>query len=138
MKLRACFLALVATLAAVSARAQTQASPARPFSRAEAMAIIADARKIVTPNGVERVEKVRIGGIDLWISTRGADRRNPVLIVLHGGPGYVDMPMSWWFGPGVGGVLHRRLLGPARRRKDIPTQRSREDRANPDAGAHGF
>jgi proline iminopeptidase len=61
---------------------------------------MANARKIVTPNGVERLEKDQIGGIDQWVSIRGADRRNPVLIVLHGGPGYVDMPMSWWFGRG--------------------------------------
>jgi proline iminopeptidase len=93
MKLTACFLAL----AAVSAEVQT---PPPPTSRAQATAIIANARKIVTPNGVERLEKVPIGGIDQWVSIRGADRRNPVLIVLHGGPGYVSMPMSWWFGRG--------------------------------------
>ncbi|HEU4564421.1 MAG TPA: alpha/beta fold hydrolase [Gemmatimonadaceae bacterium] len=86
-----------ALLAATSVHAQT---PAPPASRAEATAIIAEARKIVTPNGVERLEKVRIGGIDQWVSIRGNDRRNPVLIVLHGGPGYVAMPMSWWFGRG--------------------------------------
>jgi pimeloyl-ACP methyl ester carboxylesterase len=84
-------------LPAVPAVGQT---PAPPTSRAEATAIIANARKIVTPNGIERLEKVRIGGIEQWVSIRGADRRNPVLIVLHGGPGYVDMPMSWWFGRG--------------------------------------
>ena len=66
----------------------------------EATAIIANARKILTPNGIERLEKVRIGGIEQWISIRGVDRRNPVLVVIHGGPGYVDMPMSWWFGRG--------------------------------------
>jgi pimeloyl-ACP methyl ester carboxylesterase len=93
MNLVACFL----VLAVVSAGAQT---PTPPTSRAEGTAIIANARKIVTPNGLERREKVRIGGIDQWISIRGVDRRNPVLIVLHGGPGYVDMPMSWWFGRG--------------------------------------
>ncbi len=38
--------------------------PAKPFSRDEAAAIIGNARKIVTPNGVERLEKVRIGGIE--------------------------------------------------------------------------
>jgi len=37
---------------------------AKPFSRAEATAILADARKIVTPNGIERLERVPIGGID--------------------------------------------------------------------------
>ncbi len=75
--------------------------PARPASRAEATAIIANARKIVTPNGVERLEKVRIGGIDQWVSVRGADRRNPVLLYIHGGPGYVSIPMSWWFTHGL-------------------------------------
>jgi len=74
--------------------------PAKPASRTEATTIIAEARKIVTPNGVERLEKVRIGGIDQWVSIRGTDRRNPVLLYIHGGPGYVSMPMSWWFSRG--------------------------------------
>jgi proline iminopeptidase len=69
----------------------------KPFSRAKAAAIIANARKIVTPHGVERLEAVRIGGIDQWVSVRGNDRRNPVLLHIHGGPGYVSIPMSWWF-----------------------------------------
>jgi pimeloyl-ACP methyl ester carboxylesterase len=90
-------LALTAVLIAGSAAAQ---APCHPDSRAEATAIIANARKIVTPKGIERLEKVRIGGIEQWVSIRGADRRNPVLVVLHGGPGYVDMPTSWWFGRG--------------------------------------
>src|SRR5579862_354694 len=75
--------------------------PVKPASRAEATTIIANARKIVTPNGVERLEKVRIGGIDQWVSIRGADRRNPVLMYIHGGPGYVSIPMSWWFTRGL-------------------------------------
>jgi proline iminopeptidase len=84
-------------------RAQPAAAPApaqgpvKPASRAEATAIIAQARKIVTPNGVQRLEKVRIGGIEQWVSIRGVDRRNPVLLHIHGGPGYVSIPMSWWF-----------------------------------------
>jgi hypothetical protein len=86
-------------LALVSAPAYTQES-VKPGSRAEATSIIAAARKIVTPNGVELLEKVRIGGIDQWVSIRGADRRNPVLLHIHGGPGYVSIPMSWWFGRG--------------------------------------
>jgi proline iminopeptidase len=87
-----------APLATVPVRAQ---KPARPAGRAEATAIIANARKIVTPNGVEQSEKVRIGGIDQWVSVRGADRRNPVLLYIHGGPGYVSIPMSWWFSRGL-------------------------------------
>jgi len=72
----------------------------KPASRAEATAIIANARKIVTPGGVERLEAVRIGGIDQWVSVRGADRRNPLLLHIHGGPGYISIPMSWWFSRG--------------------------------------
>jgi pimeloyl-ACP methyl ester carboxylesterase len=74
--------------------------PANARGRDEAAAIITEARRIVTPNGIERLEKVRIGGIDQWVSIRGTDRRNPVLLHIHGGPGYVSIPMSWWFGRG--------------------------------------
>jgi pimeloyl-ACP methyl ester carboxylesterase len=30
---------------------------------------------------------VKIGGIDQWITITGADRRNPAILFLHGGPG---------------------------------------------------
>jgi len=82
------------------AGAACAAPSAKPFSRGEAAAIIADARKIVTPHGIERLERVRIGGIEQWVSIRGADTRNPVLLYIHGGPGYVSMPMGWWFARG--------------------------------------
>src|SRR6266481_4299370 len=95
--LAAHLLTFLAVLVGVPVRAQ---EPAKPASRAEATTIIANARKIVTPNGVERLEKVRIGEIDQWVSIRGADRRNPVLLYIHGGPGYVSIPMSWWFSRG--------------------------------------
>jgi pimeloyl-ACP methyl ester carboxylesterase len=72
----------------------------KPATRSEATAIIANARKITTPNGVERLETLRIGGIDQWVSVRGADRKNPVLLHIHGGPGYISIPMSWWFSRG--------------------------------------
>jgi pimeloyl-ACP methyl ester carboxylesterase len=85
--------ALTGTCVASAARAE----PARPLNRTEAVKILADLRRIVTPDGVERLEKVRIGGIDQWVSIRGVDRRNPVLLMLHGGPGYVSMPTSWYF-----------------------------------------
>jgi pimeloyl-ACP methyl ester carboxylesterase len=86
-------LAFALALAALCAAAQAQ----KPANRAEAVKIVADMGRIVNPNGVERLEAVRIGGIDQWISIRGADRRNPILLMLHGGPGYVTMPTSWWF-----------------------------------------
>lgn len=96
-----CFIRKLITagilLAQLPAFAQDKA---KPGNRDEATAIIANARRIQTPEGVERLEKVRIGGIDQWVSVRGTDRRNPVLLLIHGGPGYVSMPMSWWFSRG--------------------------------------
>ena len=85
----------LATLLLVGVQAQAQEAPS-PHDRASAIKIIADLRKIVVPGGVERSEKLRIGGIDQWVSVRSRDLRNPVLLVLHGGPGWVAMPTSWY------------------------------------------
>lgn len=93
-------LAVAIVALAVAGLATDDSSP-RPINRAEATAIIANARKILTPNGIERLEKVRIGDIDQWVSVRGTDRRNPMLLYIHGGPGYVSIPMSWWFSRGL-------------------------------------
>src|SRR6185312_15983706 len=35
---------------------------------------------------------VSLGGLDQWISIRGDDRANPVLLVVHGGPADVQWP----------------------------------------------
>ena len=37
--------------------------------------------------GIVEERFVRVGAIEQWISIRGEDRNNPVLLVLHGGPG---------------------------------------------------
>jgi pimeloyl-ACP methyl ester carboxylesterase len=85
-------------LAALSASAPASPpSPPSPHNRAEAVAIVKELRRVVSDNGVERLETVRIGGIDQAVSIRGNDRRNPVLLMLHGGPGWVAMPTSWYF-----------------------------------------
>lgn len=48
---------------------------------------IAKTMRITGRRGVVEDRFVQIGGIDQWISIRGEDRNNPVLLVLHGGPG---------------------------------------------------
>jgi proline iminopeptidase len=67
------------------------------FTRDKAAGLIRDARRVVNPGGVERLEAVPIGGIEQWVSIRGRDLNNPILLFIHGGPGYVSIPMSWWF-----------------------------------------
>src|SRR5215813_11261593 len=42
------------------------------------------------PASMARIQEeafVRIGGIEQWITMRGDDRGNPVLLIVHGGPG---------------------------------------------------
>jgi pimeloyl-ACP methyl ester carboxylesterase len=46
---------------------------------------------LAVPPGVQVGRFVRIGGIDQWITLRGENADNPVLLLLHGGPGN---PMS--------------------------------------------
>ena len=71
-----------------------------PHNRAGAVEIIAGLREIVSPTGLQVIETVPIGGIDQVVSIRSQDLRNPVLIYLHGGPGFVEMPLDWWWNRG--------------------------------------
>jgi pimeloyl-ACP methyl ester carboxylesterase len=50
---------------------------------------------VTTPNGIDETIYVNVGGIDQWITIRGEDRRNPVLLFLHGGPGDVVSPWAY-------------------------------------------
>ena len=48
---------------------------------------IASTLTIESAQGIVEERFVSIGGIDQWISIRGQDHSNPVLLVIHGGPG---------------------------------------------------
>lgn len=63
--------------------------------RSQVTGTIENVRKIVTLHGVEDNRAIPINGTQQWISVRGKDRRNPILLVLHGGPGSPEMPDDW-------------------------------------------
>lgn len=83
-------------LLVVTAATSGWAQQPMPTNRVEATDVVRELRRIVTPRGVERSEFVRIGGIDQFVSIRGRDLRNPILLVLHGGPGFPETPLAWW------------------------------------------
>lgn len=62
--------------------------------------ILRDVRRIPDPPGIEETLGIEIGGIRQWISVRGRDRRNPILLFIHGGPASTELPVSWLYQSG--------------------------------------
>lgn len=50
---------------------------------------------VAAPNGIDEANYVKIGGLEQWITIRGEDRNNPVLLFLHGGPGDATNPWGY-------------------------------------------
>jgi proline iminopeptidase len=42
---------------------------------------------------VELRQRVVLGGLPQQVLVRGADAANPLLLILHGGPGFAEMPL---------------------------------------------
>jgi proline iminopeptidase len=67
------------------------------FYRKHLQRKVAEKRAISSPNGIDSLEPVQIGGIDQWIQVRGQNVKNPILLVIHGGPGFAFIPMAGAF-----------------------------------------
>lgn len=61
--------------------------------------ILGAVRAPVVANGINDSGWVKIGGVDQWISMRGRHKDAPILLFLHGGPGFTSIPNSWLFMP---------------------------------------
>jgi pimeloyl-ACP methyl ester carboxylesterase len=57
----------------------------------------ADALTMHQPGAITEAGFVRIGGVDQWVQIRGENSANPLLLVLHGGPGMSYVPFTPWF-----------------------------------------
>jgi hypothetical protein len=52
------------------------------------------AEVVRTPHGIDEASFVKVGGIDQWVTIRGQNRDNPVLLFLHGGPGFAFLSLN--------------------------------------------
>lgn len=96
--------ALLITLVGGAAFAQFVKDPQQPtpldpeYRKLDALVSFIRARNaeqyaIRSANGIDDASFVPIGGIEQWVTIRGQDRSNPVLLFLHGGPG--DVTSCW-------------------------------------------
>jgi pimeloyl-ACP methyl ester carboxylesterase len=72
------------------------------LSAAFVVALVALAGSVRAQRSDRRIEQasfVTIGGIEQWVTFRGDDRRNPILLLLHGGPGDVQSPLVSTYAP---------------------------------------
>lgn len=49
------------------------------------------------PGSIAQAAYLRIGGIEQWVMLRGANVANPVLVLLHGGPGFPETNLFRYF-----------------------------------------
>ena len=87
----------VRVLSGAFALATIAATPPHAESTPNPHKILAEVGKIVSSNGIDEAKAVEIGGIRQWITVRGRDRHNPILLVLHGGPAAPDLPNRYLF-----------------------------------------
>ena len=71
--------------------------PPDPMPRERVTSLLTEAQKITSSNGIDEARAVTIGGIPQWITIRGRDRNNPILLVLHGGPAAPELPNRYLF-----------------------------------------
>jgi pimeloyl-ACP methyl ester carboxylesterase/ketosteroid isomerase-like protein len=93
-------------------------------------------QKAALEDGIDQEGYVSIGGIRQWISVRGRHRDAPLLLFLHGGPGFVSTPGAYYFG-WLDRVFLGRAMGSARGRQDLRGERSRRGATDDDDRAHG-
>jgi pimeloyl-ACP methyl ester carboxylesterase len=60
---------------------------------------IANKTRITSPNGIDETKFIEVNGAEEWITIRGDDRDNPVILFLHGGPSEANSPFVEFYTP---------------------------------------
>jgi pimeloyl-ACP methyl ester carboxylesterase len=60
---------------------------------------IANAVKITSPHGIDEAKFIEVNGAQEWITIRGDDKHNPVILFLHGGPSEANSPFVEFYTP---------------------------------------
>lgn len=90
-------LAFALTLLLPFALRAQESGGARTVTRASASELIGRVQRIATPEGIDTLFPITVGDNKQWVSIRGLNRANPVLLFIHGGPASPTMPSSWAF-----------------------------------------
>jgi pimeloyl-ACP methyl ester carboxylesterase len=105
--IRSCLVcSLVLCCAELSACGQSDRDPQKPqpidaeYRKFDELLSFLRARNakrfaIASPTGIDEGSFVTLGGIEQWVTVRGQDRGNTVLLFVHGGPGEVTNPWSF-------------------------------------------
>lgn len=71
------------------------------LARVVVQANIKSTHRIATANGIDEEIVVDIGGIKQYLYLRGQDKDNPIILVLHGGPGSPMTPLTYAYQGGL-------------------------------------
>ena len=60
---------------------------------------IVEKTKITSPNGIDEAKFIEVNGAEEWITIRGDNRDNPIILFLHGGPSEANSPFVEFYTP---------------------------------------
>ena len=53
--------------------------------------------KIICPQKISTIEEIKINGVSQYVSINSENINNPILLVLHGGPGDTCLPLMRYY-----------------------------------------
>ncbi len=79
------------------ATARPAATAKPPMSLDSIRGRVRDWQKIANREGIDTLVALQVNGSTQWVTVRGRNRANPVIVMFHGGPGSALMGASWSF-----------------------------------------